>query len=126
MLAPVRRAAVLRWLLWGACSAAGVGGCGGRSRDEGAASEPPPTSCEGEDCAGLPCTRELDCPDGSLFYKACLPSACGQESVCHYAQVTAGIGARTLTCGCDGKVALQTVGTGSPPAVFAHELRGLT
>jgi hypothetical protein len=44
--------------------------------------------------------------------------------VCHYAQITAGIGAQTLFCGCDGKVALQNVGTGSPPAVFAYQFPG--
>jgi hypothetical protein len=118
---------VRRWvLLWGIASAAAVGACGGKSRNEAAPSEAPTTGCEDEDCSGLPCTSDLDCPDGSSHYEACLPSACGLASVCHYAMITAGVGVRTLTCGCDGKVTLQTLGTGSPPAVFAYDFPGLT
>ena len=115
---------MVRWvLLWGACSAAAMAGCGGKSRNEGMASDAARNSCRGEACAGLPCVGEQDCPDGSLHYEACLPGACGLESVCHYAQITAGIGAETLICGCDGKVAFERVGNGSPPAVFAYEFR---
>lgn len=117
---------MVRWvLLWGAGLAAAMGGCGGKSRDEGMASDTVPTSCQGSECAGLPCVSEQDCPDGSLHYEACLPRACGLENVCHYAQITAGIGSETLICGCDGKVAYQRVGNGSPPAVFAYAFREL-
>lgn len=110
---------MLRWLFaWSACCGAG---CGGVSRSEqAAAEETPPRDCQGEACAGRPCVGESDCPSASLHYKSCLPSACALDSICHYAPITAGLGAPILTCSCDGRIEHTRIGAGSPPAVFAY------
>lgn len=108
-----------------ACGVASALGCGGISRSDGsvgagAGSESPPKDCVEEGCAGLPCEVSADCPDGSLHYKACLPNACGLPSVCNYASITAGTGAKALTCSCEGQVESGPHGIGSPPSVFAY------